>query len=146
MAGEFTKLTKNLLRLATEGASVAWADLAGLRSSNISEYGVEEALRRQKMRENSPRRASSGMTSETLNRMFREGKTRKERNAWRRAHYIRKGELEAEKETARRARWQRRHPHESQANWERREAERKTRRAAAKAARKATRGRRSSSK
>jgi ribonuclease HI len=145
MAATFSKLTHNLLRLATEGANITWGDLNSLRSSNIAEYGVEEALLRQKMRKNSPRRASSGMTSEELGRMFREGKTRKERNAWRRAHYTRKAELEAEKEAERLAEWRRRHPHETQANWERREAARKTRRAAARAARKATRGRRSSS-
>lgn len=136
--GRFNALTQELLRLASED-SLAWGNLASLRNSNIEDYGVEGALVRQKMREASPRRASSGMTSEALQQMFTAGKTRKERNAWRREHYRRKASLETKKEAERYASWRRRHPNEAQANWERRERNRQSRRAEERASRKTRR-------
>jgi hypothetical protein len=113
------------------GSSLKWGNIANLSEGAFKELGFagayEEALRP------SERRASSGMT----NRM-----TRKERQE----HYRRKAILESRKEADRRAVWMRRHPGAPEANWERREAARKTRKAGERAARKVVRRRTSSSK
>lgn len=135
-----SRFVQDMLRANKEGYSYLWGNVANLSNAAVEELGISGALREE--REGSPRRSSSGYTSE----LIKAGKTRKERNTIRRAHYTRKGILEAEKERERRARWLRRHPGAPEANWNRREAERKTRKAANRAARKAMRARRSSSK
>lgn len=111
------------------GSSLEWGNLANMSEGAFKELGFAGAY--EEARRASERRASSGMT----NRM-----TRKERQE----HYRRKAALEARKEAERRAVWMRRHPGAPEADWERREAARKTRKAGERAARKAARRRTSS--
>lgn len=113
------------------GSSLKWGNLANMSEGAFKELGFAGAYN--EARRPSEHRASSGMT----NRM-----TRKERQE----HYRRKAALEARKEAERRAVWARRHPGAPEANWERREAARKTRKAGERAARKAARRRSSSSR
>lgn len=112
------------------GSSLKWADVANLSEGAFKELGFVGAY--EEARRSSEHRASSGMT----NRM-----TRKNRQE----HYRRKAALEARKEAERRAVWTRRHPGAPEANWERREAARKSRKAGERAARKAARRRTTSS-
>lgn len=72
-------------------------------------------------------RSSSGRTSSIQRKGGRKA---------REAHYTRKAILERQKEEARRARWEEHHPLSSESAWRRREARRKTRKAAERAARK----------
>ena len=113
------------------GSSLKWGNVNALSEGAFKELGFAGAL--DEARRRSEHRASSGMT----NRM-----TRKERQE----HYRRKAALEVRKEAERRAVWMRRHPGAPEANWERREAARKTRKAGERAARKAARRRTSSSR
>jgi len=75
----------------------------------------------------SPHRSSSGRTSEIQREHGRKG---------RQEHYRRKAILEAEKEAERRRKFERRHPEGNEAYWMRREANRKTRKAGERQARK----------
>ena len=109
------------------GSSLKWGNINNLSEGAFQELGFAGAY--EEAHRPSERRASSGMS----NRM-----TRKERKE----HYRRKAELEARKEAQRRAVWIRRHPGAPEANWQRREAARKSRKAGERAAR---RSRRSSS-
>ena len=102
------------------GSSLEWGNLANMSEGAFKELGFEGAYA--EARRPSEHRASSGMS----NRM-----TRKERKE----HYRRKAELEARKEAQRRAVWTRRHPGAPEENWIRREAARKTRKAAERASR-----------
>lgn len=131
-----------MMQANREGYPYLWGNVANLSDKAIEELGITGAMNEEHY--GSPRRSSSGYTSE----LVKAGKTRKERNTIRRAHYVRKGILEAEKEAERRARWLRRHPGAPEANWNRREAARKTRKAAHRVSRKTVRAaaRRSSSK
>ena len=135
-----SRFTQNMMKAEREGYPFLWGNVENLSNAAVEELGISGAL--QEALNRSPRRSSSGNTSE----LVKAGKTRKERNAIRRAHYVRKGTLEAEKERERRAKWMRRHPGAPEANWNRREAERKTRKAANRAARKSRRAKRNSSK
>lgn len=132
-----TKLMSNWFALKEAGREPEWANVANLRSSNIEEYGLKGALNRE--RNGSEHRMSSGMTSE----LVKVGKSRKERNTIRKAHYQRKGELEGRKEATRRAIWDRRHG-KNESEWVRREAARQTRRAANRQFRKAVRAKKDS--
>ena len=124
--------TGNLVNyMMRRGSSLEWGNLANLSEGAFKELGFEGAVA--EARRPSEHRASSGMT----NRM-----SRKERQE----HYRRKAALEVRKEAERRAVWMRRHPGAPEANWTRREAARKTRKAGERAARKAARRRTSSSK
>lgn len=109
-----------------ENAGLKWGNIAMLNEDDINDYGIMGAWR--KMREGSEHLASSGYTSNILRAEGRKGV---------KAHYKRKGELEGRKEAARRAEWERLYPGAKEANWERRQAVRKTRRAAHIASRKA---------
>ncbi len=129
----------NWMKMVEEGREPHWGDVNALRSSNIEEYGLEGALRGARDREPSEHRASSGKTSEVLRAMAAEGRSRKERNTWRREHYRRKGELEGAKEVQRRAEWARRHGSRAESGFQRKEATRKARRALKRATRKASR-------
>ncbi len=102
------------------GSSLEWGNLANMSEGAFKELGFEGAVA--EARRPSERRPSSGMS----NRMTR--KDRKE-------HYRRKAELEARKEAQRRAIWIRRHPGAPATNWNRREAVRKSRKAAERATR-----------
>jgi hypothetical protein len=110
------------------GRPYNWADLENVNPKRVEEVGLERAMYERSSEVSSPHRASSGQTSELL----KAGKSRKERNTIRAAHYKRKGELEGQKEARRRAHWEKYHGHRGAANWEAREAARKTRRAARK--------------
>lgn len=122
--------TGNLVNyMLKRGSSLEWGNLANMSEGAFKELGFAGAYA--EARRPSEHRASSGMT----NRM-----TRKERQE----HYRRKAALEGRKEAERRAVWMRRHPGAPEANWNRREAARKTRKAGERAARKAGRRRTSS--
>ena len=138
MAG--SRFLQEMMQANREGNPYLWGNVANLSDKAVEELGITGAMN--EGRYGSPHRNSSGYTSE----LVKAGKSRKERNTIRRAHYVRKGTLEAEKERERRATWMRRHPGAPEANWERREAARKTRKAGNRAFRKAMRARRSSSK
>jgi hypothetical protein len=113
--------TGNLVNyMMRRGSSLEWGNLANMSEGAFKELGFAGAYA--EARRPSERRPSSGMS----NRMTR--KDRKE-------HYRRKAELEARKEAERRAVWLRRHPGAPEANWERREAARKSRKAGERAAR-----------
>lgn len=118
-----SRFMQNMFRAEREGNPFQWGNIANLSDAAIEELGLTGAFLEQKMAV-SPHRESSGMT----NRM-----TRKERKE----HYKRKAILEREKEAERRSVWARRHPGGHESNWERREAARKTRKAEARARRKA---------
>lgn len=109
-----------------ENAGLMWGDIAMLSEDDINDYGIMGAYR--KMLAGSEHLASSGYTSNILRAEGRKGV---------KAHYKRKGELEGRKEAARRADWERLHPGAKEENWARRQAKRKTKRAAHIAARKA---------
>ena len=106
------------------GSSLKWGNVANMSEGAFKELGFAGAY--EEARRPSEHRASSGMS----NRM-----TRKERKE----HYRRKAELEASKEAHRRAVWTRRHPGAPEANWQRREAARKSRKAGERASRRAIR-------
>jgi nucleotide-binding universal stress UspA family protein len=118
-----------LAYMLKRGSSLKWGNVANLSEGAFKELGFVGAY--DEARRPSERRASSGMT---------EHMTRKERQE----HYRRKAVLEAKKEAERRAVWVRRHPGAPEANWVRREAARKTRKAGERAARKTARRRTSS--
>lgn len=134
-----SRFMQDMMKANKNGNPYLWGNLPNSNGA-VEELGINGAM--EEMRRGSPHRNSSGYTSE----LVKAGKSRKERNTIRRAHYVRKGTLEAEKERGRRAAWLRRHPGASEANWTRREAERKTRKAGNRTLRKALRARRSSSK
>ena len=100
-----------------KAGTLAWGDVVSSPGA-VAELGLEGA-RAEKAR-GSPHRASSGQTSEIQRVHGRKG---------RKEHYTRKAILEKEKEEARRVVWLRRHPGAPEANWERREEKRKTRKA-----------------
>lgn len=114
---------KEMLNAEAAGYPFMWGNIARLSNSAIDELGLAGAMLEDKMAV-SEHRASSGQT----NRM-----TRKERKE----HYKRKAILERLKEEERRRVWARRHPGGRESDWVRREAERKTRKAADRARRKA---------
>ena len=87
--------------------------------SAVENVGLDAAV--DEIYVSSPRRSSSGRTSSIQRRGGR--KARKE-------HYTRKAILERQKEEERRRVWERRHPGGRESNWLKREAERKTRKAA----------------
>ncbi len=99
-------------------AGITWGNIAMLNEDNVNDYGIMGAYR--KMMKGSEHRASSGLTSDILRAEGRKGV---------KAHYKRKGELEGTKEVARKAEWMRLHPGAADANWMRRQAQRKTKRA-----------------
>jgi hypothetical protein len=117
------KGSRLLQEMFAKNTRYAWGNIANLSEGAVQELGIEGAMAEAA---GSPRRASSGMTEEMKRR------PRKERQAY----YTRKAIHEAEKEAERRRRWQRRHPGASESNWRRREATRKTRKAAERAWRK----------
>ena len=117
---------------------VPWGNWANLEEGNIRKFGVRGAMTRRNRL--SARRSSSGRTSSGE----RKHPTRKAAKAWRAEHYKRKAILEREKEEARRREWKADFPEEGEANWNRREAARKTRKAANRAIRKAMKKRRTS--
>ena len=135
----YPRMMANWMKMIEEGREPHWGDVANLRSSNIEEYGLEGALRMNRNREPSEHRSSSGKTSEVIRALAAEGRSRKERNTWRREHYRRKGELEGAKEVQRRAEWARRHGSRAESGFQRKEATRKARRALNRAIRKASR-------
>jgi hypothetical protein len=106
--------------------NVGWGNLDDLSEKAVEELGLNGALH--EARFGSPHLRSSGRTSSIQRNTGRKGRN---------AHYKRKGELEGKKEATRRATWLRRHPGASESNWIRREAVRKTRKAAERAHRKA---------
>lgn len=114
----------------THGKNYNWYDLflnPELDDRRVAEVGINAALAEQEHRRQlgmSPRRPSSGR-SNTM--------TRKERKE----HYRRKGILEAEKEAARRAEWERLRPRRPEANWREREEARKRRKSSERRSRKA---------
>jgi hypothetical protein len=112
--------------LMTERPNLKWGNVNSLSEAAIKELGLEGAIAEAKRK--SARRSSSGRTSSIQRREGRKG---------RQAHYTRKAILERAKEEERRAVWMRRHPHASESNWIRREANRKTRKAAERKERKA---------
>jgi hypothetical protein len=121
MSGPAGSSDKNLLKFMTRHPEVEWADLPS-SEGRIQQLGVRGAIAHNRATRGmpSPRRASSGMTSEIKRVEGRKG---------RQAHYTRKAILEAEKEARRRASWNARHPGSSNRGWNRKEAARKTRKA-----------------
>ena len=112
-----------------------WGNMANLDPDDVQAIGVNAAMAERYKA--SPRRSSSGRTSSIQRTGGRKA---------RQAHYTRKAILEREKEATRRALWESRFPGAPAEHWNRREAARKTRKAANRAVRKALKGRRSSSK
>jgi len=116
-------------RVFAAGAPVAnaanlgfgWGDIMNANSNAIKNYGLIRALEM--------KRFGSGHVASEGNTNAMNKKTRK-------AHFVRKGILERQKEEHRRAEWVRLHPGKSEANWERREAKRHARKAANRAFRK----------
>jgi len=94
-----------------------WGNLPSSEGA-VRELGVRGAI--EERGRLSPRRPSSGMTSEIQRTQGRKG---------RQEHYKRKAILEKEKEEERRRVWLRRHPGASESDWLKREEKRKTRKA-----------------
>ncbi len=117
-------------RLLAE-SRLGWGNIAEMDPYVLEREGVKAAYNDAWRRASSEHRASSGRTESIEAREGRKG---------RKEHYRRKAELERKKEEARRAAWIARFPGASEVNWVRREAQRKTRKQAAKAARRARRG------
>jgi len=112
--------------------NLTWGNAAVVDPKAVDELGLRGAV--EEYYASSPRRSSSGKTSSIQRREGRKG---------RQAHYTRKAILEREKEEERRRVWERRYPGAAEANWQRREAKRKTRKTIARRIRK---GRKTSSK
>jgi len=129
------RFLQDMLKAESEGRPFLWGNIANMSNSFVNKVGLSNAFREVREPYVSEHRASSGMS----NRM-----TRKERKA----HYVRKGILEREKEEARRRKFKYYNPDASESKWLAQEAARKNRKAAERATRKAgkRRGSRSSSK
>ncbi len=123
---------REMIQAQNMGRPYNWADLENVNPKRVEEVGLDRAIYERSSEVSSPHRASSGQTSELL----KAGKSRKERNTIRAAHYKRKGELEGIKEARRRAHWEKYHGHRGAANLAAREAARKEKRKTMKAARK----------
>jgi len=121
-----------------EMEEVPWFNWMNLDDANLQKFGVRGAIARRNRP--SPRYASSGRTS-SGERQF---PTRKAAKAWRGEHYKRKAIFEKGKEEQRRREWEANFPEEGEAAWQRREAARKTRKAANRAFRKSLKKRKTS--
>jgi hypothetical protein len=106
---------RNLLEFMMRNPDFKWGDLPSSEGA-VRELGVRGAI--EERGRLSPRRPSSGMTSEIQRTQGRKG---------RQEHYKRKAILEKEKEEERRRVWLRRHPGASESDWLKREEKRKTR-------------------
>lgn len=121
-----TRFQREMLEAERYGYPFKWGNIANLDPAVVEEKGIRGArldARREEEEENanSLHRSSSGRTAS----LVRAGKTRKERNAIRRAHYERKGALEEAKENERRAAWlKRKRGAATESNWKQREKRR----------------------
>ena len=114
-----TRFQREMLHAEYMDRPFKWGNIADLDPARVEKVGIRAARLEARDASASLHRNSSGRTAS----LVKEGKTRKERNAIRRAHYTRKAELKAYEERIRRERWERRHETRGarESNWERRE-------------------------
>lgn len=102
-----TRFMREITEAEKEGKPYMWGNVMDLSPAAVEELGIQGAMDERK-------RLSSHVASS--------GESYKMSRKERKEHYTRKIEKYKKHEAERRDRWKRRHPDETESNWERREA------------------------